>query len=79
MTAKSISEQIDAIREATAKATVSREAAAEFLSSAGIIQNPLSDGRTVSRSAKSGSFMSRSASVVPRTAGASYRKNKKAK
>jgi len=72
MTAKSISEQIDAIREATAKATVSREAAAEFLSSAGIIQSPLSYKSTISRSAKSGAF-------VKQTAGLHYKKLKKAK
>ncbi|MFI5160860.1 MAG: hypothetical protein ACHQHN_06260 [Sphingobacteriales bacterium] len=37
MTAKSIEEQIDVIRNATAKAVVSRETATAFLERAGII------------------------------------------
>jgi hypothetical protein len=38
MTTKSIAEQIDVIRNATAKAVVSRKAAAAFLERAGIIK-----------------------------------------
>jgi hypothetical protein len=38
MTAKNIAEQIDVIRNATAKAVASREAAAAFLERAGIIE-----------------------------------------
>ncbi len=49
MTARSILEQIQAIKEVTAKASVSKEAAAEFLTNAGI---PII-GNTASGSAQS--------------------------
>ncbi len=66
MTAKSILEQIDVIRKASAKASVSKEAAAEFLSNAGIIKNSENSG-IVSRSSKSGGFVTRSATVVSKS------------